>query len=230
MRYRNISNELHVFRHNLTVYNRLIVKLDNAPQFIGRPYSTSVSEETPVGSIIEVSPNIMVTDPDEGRNAEVTLSCLPTAVDHTESDDNICDIFDVVTDRISDGNFTAIITLMKPLDFESRSSYILTLLAVDGSPTNRLQSIATISINVVDKQVSWNKRRTQPTDSQYSHLLNSATFIGSSASVLKCPIFGDRAGEFARRLIDSNHSCNGRRHRQFPSNTTDAWRRGERLL
>lgn len=127
---------------------------DNPPQFIGRPYSTSVSEETPVGSIIEVSPNIMVTDPDEGKNAEVTLTCMPTMDDSSESDDNICDIFDVVTDRISDGNFTAIITLLKPLDFESRSSYILTLLAVDGSPTNRLQSIATISINIVDKQVS----------------------------------------------------------------------------
>lgn len=126
---------------------------DNAPQFIGRPYSTSVSEETPVGSIIEVSPNIMVTDPDEGRNAEVTLTCMPAMDANAELDDNICDIFDVVTDRISDGNFTAIITLLKPLDFESRSSYILTLLAVDGSPTNRLQSIATISINVVDKQV-----------------------------------------------------------------------------
>lgn len=126
---------------------------DNAPHFIGRPYSTSVSEETPVGSIIEVSPNIMVTDPDEGKNSEITLTCMPT-MDDTESDDNICDIFDVVTDRISDGNFTAIITLLKPLDFESRSSYILTLLAVDGSPTNRLQSIATISINVVDKQVT----------------------------------------------------------------------------
>lgn len=121
---------------------------DNAPQFIGRPYSTSVSEETPSGSIIEVSPNIMVSDPDEGDNAEVTLACIVT----DDSFDGICDIFDVVTDRISDGNFTAIITLMKPLDFESRSSYILTLQAKDGSKTNPLSSITTISINVVDKQ------------------------------------------------------------------------------
>lgn len=121
---------------------------DNAPQFIGRPYSTSVSEETPIGSIIEVSPNIMVTDPDEGKNAEVTLSCIPTDGDF----DDICDIFDVITDRISDGNFTAIITLMKALDFESRSSYILTLQAQDGSGTNPLSSIATVTINVVDKQ------------------------------------------------------------------------------
>lgn len=121
---------------------------DNAPQFIGRPYSTSISEESPIGSIIEVSPNIMVTDPDEGKNAEVTLSCMPTDTEY----DDICEIFGVVTDRISDGNFTAIITLLKPLDFESRSSYILTLLAEDGSATNRLSSIATVSINVVDKQ------------------------------------------------------------------------------
>lgn len=122
---------------------------DNRPEFIGRPYSTSVSEETPIGSIIEVSPNIMVTDPDEGRNADVTLACLVSTDDEY---DDTCDIFDVVTDRISDGNFTAIITLMKPLDFESRSSYILTLLAEDGSPTNPLSSIATVTINVVDKQ------------------------------------------------------------------------------
>lgn len=121
---------------------------DNAPQFIARPYSTSVSEETPIGSIVEVSPNIMVTDPDEGKNAEITLTCIPTEGDF----DDICDIFDVVTDRISDGNFTAIITLMKPLDFESRSSYILTLLAQDGSRTNPLSSVATVTINVVDKQ------------------------------------------------------------------------------
>lgn len=121
---------------------------DNAPQFIGRPYSTTVSEATPIGSIIEVSPNIMVTDPDEGKNSEVTLSCMASDDDY----DEICGTFDVVTDRISDGNFTAIITLMKPLDYETRSSYILTLLAKDGSIVNPLSSIATISINIVDKQ------------------------------------------------------------------------------
>lgn len=134
----------------MSLRREIIVKdfNDNAPQFIGRPYSTSVSEETPVGSIIEVSPNIMVTDPDEGKNAQVSLSCVANDGDY----DDICDIFDVITDRISDGNFTAIITLMKPLDFESRSSYILTLLAADGSITNPLSSVASISINIVDKQ------------------------------------------------------------------------------
>lgn len=136
--------------NTVSLRREIIVKdfNDNAPRFIGRPYSTSISEETPVGSIIEVSPNIMVTDPDEGENAEVTLACIRTEGEY----DDICEIFDVVTDRISDGNFTAIITLMKPLDFESRSSYILTLLAEDGAAANSLSSIATVSINVVDTQ------------------------------------------------------------------------------
>lgn len=121
---------------------------DNAPQFIGRPYSSTVSEDTAVGSVIEVSPNIMVTDPDEGKNADVTLSCASNHDDYNE----ICETFDVVTDRISDGNFTTIITLLKPLDYETRSSYILTLMAVDGAKPNPLSSIATVSVNIVDKQ------------------------------------------------------------------------------
>lgn len=133
----------------MSLRREIIVKdfNDNAPQFIGRPYSTSISEATPIGSIIEVSPNIMVTDPDEGQNSDVTLACM------ADGDNNdICETFDVITDRISDGNFTAIITLLKPLDYETRSSYILTLLAEDGSILNPLSSIATVSINIVDTQ------------------------------------------------------------------------------
>lgn len=88
----------------------------------------------------------MVTDRDDGKNSEVKLSCSP------EQDPDICDTFAVATDRISDGNFTAIITLLKPLDYETRSSYILTLMARDGSPTNPLSAMASISINIVDVQ------------------------------------------------------------------------------
>lgn len=118
---------------------------DNVPMFIGRPYSTVVSESTPVGSIIEVSPNIIVTDRDEGKNAEVTLSC------YGEKDADVCDTFKVETDRIDDGNFTAIITLMKPLDFEMRSSYVLTLMAADKA-ANPLTALATISVTIIDVQ------------------------------------------------------------------------------
>lgn len=88
----------------------------------------------------------MVTDHDEGLNSELRLSCL------ADQDSDICETFHVQTDRISDGNFTAIITLLKPLDYETRSSYVLTLLAEDGSITNPLKSMASISINIVDVQ------------------------------------------------------------------------------
>lgn len=119
---------------------------DNAPTFIGRPYATSLSESTPVGSVVEVSPNIIVTDKDEGRNAEVTLTCF------AERDEDVCDTFAVATDKIGDGNFTAIITLLKPLDYETRPSYILTLMAKDGADKNQLTAYATISITIVDVQ------------------------------------------------------------------------------
>lgn len=119
---------------------------DNPPVFIGRPYSTSISEATPIGSIIEISPNIIVTDRDEGRNADVTLSCF------MDNDPDVCETFRVETDQIGEGNFTAIITLIKPLDYETRSSYVLTLLAKDGAYTNPLSTIASISINIVDVQ------------------------------------------------------------------------------
>lgn len=119
---------------------------DNAPVFIGRPYATSISESTPLGSVIEVSPNIIVTDRDQGRNADVTLTC------YGEKDADVCETFRVETDKIGDGNFTAIITLKQPLDFESRPSYILTLMATDGASTNALTALATISVNVVDVQ------------------------------------------------------------------------------
>lgn len=135
--------------NTISLRREIIVKdfNDNAPQYIGRPYSTSISEATPVGSVIEVSPNIMVTDPDEGKNSDVRLVCM----DDNEYD-GICETFNVITDRISDGNFTAIITLIKPLDYETRSSYILTIVAEDDATLNPLSSVTTVSINIVDVQ------------------------------------------------------------------------------
>lgn len=119
---------------------------DNAPVFIGRPYSTSLSESTPLGSVIDISPNIIVNDKDEGRNADVTISC------YGEKDPDVCDTFNVATEKIDDGNFTVIVKLRKALDFETRPSYILTLLARDGAYTNPLTAFATVSVNIVDVQ------------------------------------------------------------------------------
>lgn len=122
---------------------------DNPPVFIGRPYSTSVSESTKVGTFIEIEPKIIVTDRDEGVNAEVTITCSREGL---SDNDDICDVFDITTEKISDGRYGASIRLRKVLDFETRPSYILTLRARDGATTNQLTAFATIAINLIDIQ------------------------------------------------------------------------------
>lgn len=120
---------------------------DNPPVFIGRPYTTSISESTPLKSTIEIHPAILVTDRDEGQNSDLTLSCF----DDNEKDADVCETFHVQTERNAEGNFTAIITLLQSLDFETRPSYVLTLMARDGA-ANPLTAYATVTINVIDVQ------------------------------------------------------------------------------
>ncbi|KAH8322014.1 hypothetical protein KR059_000394 [Drosophila kikkawai] len=117
---------------------------DNQPTFLGRPYTASVSESLPVGAELNVEPPIVVVDRDEGINAEVQIKCV--------EENDICDIFEVRAVKISDGNYTARVALKQPLDFESRPSYIMTISASDSALDNRLSSLATISINVIDIQ------------------------------------------------------------------------------
>lgn len=49
---------------------------DNQPTFLGRPYTSSVSESLPVGSELTVVPPIIVVDRDDGLNAEVQIKCV----------------------------------------------------------------------------------------------------------------------------------------------------------
>uniref|UniRef100_A0A336M3U9 CSON011722 protein n=1 Tax=Culicoides sonorensis TaxID=179676 RepID=A0A336M3U9_CULSO len=122
---------------------------DNPPIFLGRPYSATLSESTPVGSIVQISPTVEVIDRDEGVNSDITFSCY---VDKSKEGDDTCDVFEVTTEKISDGRYNASIKLIKQLDFESRPSYVLTLLAKDGAKSNPLSAFATISINLIDVQ------------------------------------------------------------------------------
>ncbi|XP_055687294.1 cadherin-23 [Lutzomyia longipalpis] len=122
---------------------------DNPPIFTRRPYSASLSESTPVGSVVIITPAITVTDRDEGINADVTISCFSEASMDTYS---VCDVFSVTTEKNSEGNFSATIRLIKPLDFETRPSYLLTLKAKDGAFSNPLTALASVAINVIDVQ------------------------------------------------------------------------------
>lgn len=64
---------------------------DNAPEFLGRPYSFVVSEDTRVGTIIYN--NITVTDKDAGRNSEISITCL--------QNDEPCFTFNLLTEKVS---------------------------------------------------------------------------------------------------------------------------------
>jgi hypothetical protein len=108
-----------------------------------------VSESLSLGSVVKVKPAIIVTDRDEGSNADINLSCF---TDLSKDIENTCDFFDVSTVKNADGNYSAKITLIKTLDFEVKSSYILTILAKDGSYSNPLSSYATVAINLIDVQ------------------------------------------------------------------------------
>lgn len=58
--------------------------------------------------------------------------------------------------QLAEGKYDVQITLMKPLDYERRNSYLINLLAVDGAndASKRLQARATVAVDVLDVQVS----------------------------------------------------------------------------
>ncbi|KAM7355169.1 cadherin 74A isoform 1-T1 [Cochliomyia hominivorax] len=151
---------------------------DNQPTFLGRPYLVSVSESLPVGSVVEVKPPIVVIDQDVGVNAELDIKCV--------EENDICDTFDVVAEKITDGNYTARITLKKPLDFESRPTYIMTISATDQSFENPLSSQATVSITVMDVQ----DQLPVFTNAPYSATVDENTPAGVSILTIKA-IDGD---------------------------------------
>lgn len=162
-----------------TVSLRRIIKVkdfnDFHPNFLGRPYSAEVLETSKIGHVVDTSP-ITVIDKDEGVNSEVTLSCYREEIQGTH--ESPCDYFDIVTIKRGDGNYTAEMRLLKPLDYETRKTYALTILARDGSRDNPLSSNTTININVIDAQ-------DQPPlfyDSPYTALLDEN--LGPEVNVL----------------------------------------------
>jgi hypothetical protein len=64
---------------------------DNPPEFLGRPYSFSVSEDTPVGTIIYR--NITIVDKDVGLNGEIVMTCI--------QNNEPCVTFNLLTEKVS---------------------------------------------------------------------------------------------------------------------------------
>ncbi|CAK1552466.1 unnamed protein product [Leptosia nina] len=121
---------------------------DNPPVFHNRPYIVNISEATLVESEIEVSPKILVTDLDEEENAKIRVSC---STKERGSDFEACSTFRIVTDMISPNKYQVRIFLAKPLDFESRSAYVISLEAVDQS-ARPLRTTASVSVGIRDVQ------------------------------------------------------------------------------
>ncbi|KAG7208603.1 hypothetical protein KM043_014812 [Ampulex compressa] len=122
---------------------------DNAPVYHGRPYAARVPESAHVGGLLLPSGTITITDEDGGVNADVHVECVPAS-----RDDDVCDVFEVSTEKLAEGKYDVQITLTEPLDYERRNSYLINLLATDGAsdPLKRLQARATVAVDVLDVQ------------------------------------------------------------------------------
>uniref|UniRef100_T1IAK5 Cadherin domain-containing protein n=1 Tax=Rhodnius prolixus TaxID=13249 RepID=T1IAK5_RHOPR len=113
---------------------------DNSPEFLGRPYSLVLVENTKTDTI--VYSNITIVDADAAHNAEISLNCISGG----------CETFAVSVDKIGEGNYRGNLILKKPLDYELMSSYSLTIEASDLSPKKPLSATANIAISIRDVQ------------------------------------------------------------------------------
>jgi hypothetical protein len=106
-----------------------------------------VSEATKVGA--RLYDKVLVSDADGGLNADITLACVSSG-----PEDTACKHFKVETEKVGEGQYRGIVTLVRPLDYEQRSAYSLQLRATDGAtdPAKRLSTAARIAVQVVDVQ------------------------------------------------------------------------------
>ncbi|XP_058922061.1 protocadherin-23 [Kogia breviceps] len=102
---------------------------DHSPTFTSFPIAL-VKEDAAVGSLVH---HITAQDPDAGRNGRVTFSIL-------SGNENMAFMLD---------ESSGLLTTTSPLDYEFKSQYILTLLALDGG-TPALSSSQTLTITVLD--------------------------------------------------------------------------------
>ncbi|XP_033194669.1 cadherin 74A isoform X1 [Bombus vancouverensis nearcticus] len=122
---------------------------DNPPVYHGRPYAARVPESAHVGGLLVPPGTITITDRDGGVNADIHVQCVSTS-----RDDDVCEVFNVSTEKLTEGKYDVQITLSKSLDYERRNSYLINLLAVDGASdvSKRLQARATVAVDVLDVQ------------------------------------------------------------------------------
>ncbi|XP_037353660.2 protocadherin-23 [Talpa occidentalis] len=102
---------------------------DHSPTFMSPPLA-HINEDAGVGSLVH---RITAEDPDEGRNGRVTFSIL-------SGNENMAFMLD---------ESSGLLATAFPLDYETQSQHILTLLALDGG-IPALSSTQTLTISVLD--------------------------------------------------------------------------------
>ncbi|XP_024434281.2 cadherin-12 [Desmodus rotundus] len=114
---------------------------DNPPRFPKSIFHLKVPESSPIGSAIG---RIRAVDPDFGQNAEIEYNIVPGDGGN---------LFDIVTDQDTQ---EGIITLKKPLDFETKKAYTFKVEASNLHLDHRFHSVgpfkdtATVKISVLD--------------------------------------------------------------------------------
>eukprot|EP00794_Sanderia_malayensis_P020074 gene20074-22044_t len=106
-------------------------KNDNSPRFTKKEYSTKLSERTNVGSMVMT---VQATDLDVGLNSKINYSIASS---------NDTDMFQI-------NPSTGEITLLKPLDRETKSLIKFIVIAED-SGTPRLSDLATVVFSISDE-------------------------------------------------------------------------------
>ncbi|GFS25356.1 cadherin-23 [Elysia marginata] len=135
---------------------------DNAPEFSVSSkdgYSFFISEDSPVST--QLTPPILISDVDRGDNAildQLYIICnSPNPIDLanlTDTSRATCEKFDISYQQDDEGEYTAFLRVISPLNYEERLVYSSSLIAIDGlrNAGRKLTTSVNIQINVRDAQ------------------------------------------------------------------------------
>ncbi|XP_071132012.1 cadherin-87A-like [Mytilus edulis] len=146
------TNNNEIIETQSTVTVTVIDTNDNNPEFQNVPYSAQIPEDTAVGNT--VFSGIRILDSDIGIHAEVELTCF---VDLTDSQTvEACGYFNLTTQQLGQGLYSGAVILKKPLDYEFRKGFTMTIQAKDnykqlgGAPS--LMTTVNVLLEIEDQQ------------------------------------------------------------------------------
>ncbi|XP_057655100.1 cadherin-related tumor suppressor [Diorhabda carinulata] len=150
------DNGIIKLRDKVKVYIHVLDVNDNPPKFLRTPYKVQISEGSTTGAQVT---RLYTTDADEGLNGDVFYKIIGGNDDgHFEIDES-----------------TGQITLLRPLDRETTSKYVLKVIAHDAGLMKQLTSTTTVSIDVLDE----NDNAPEFTQSESRISVNEMTLVNT---------------------------------------------------